>query len=183
LGAAAGAAAPWHGGVAFVDPRLSALGVRAILPADGAEAALASAGLVAATRADYDRHRIALGVPDGGRDLVADKSFPMENGFAELNGIDFAKGCYVGQEVTARMKHRGLVRKRLFPVAIDGAAPPPGTAVRRGDAEAGELRSAEDGVGLALLKLDLAFPEALDVPPLTAGDARLTPQKPRWMEA
>jgi len=175
-----GAAAAWGGGIALVDPRLAALGVRALIPADGAAAALAAAGFAAAPRAGYDRHRIALGVPDGGRDLVADKSYPMENGFDALNGIDFAKGCYVGQEVTARMKHRALVRKRLFPVAIDGAAPPPGTAVRRGDIDAGELRGAEDGIGLALLKLDQAFADA--AAPLTAGDARLTPQKPGWME-
>ncbi|MGE0746525.1 MAG: folate-binding protein YgfZ [Rhodospirillales bacterium] len=180
LADAPGAAAPWQNGIAFVDPRLAALGARAILPADAAAAAaLQSAGFAAAKPGEYERHRIALGVPDGARDLVADKSYPMENGFDALNGIDFAKGCYVGQEVTARMKHRGLVKKRLFPVAIEGDPPPPGTAVRRGAVDAGELRGAAGGIGLALLKLDQAFAD--DAAPLTAGDARLTPRKPAWM--
>ena len=90
----------------------------------------------------------------GSRDLVVDKALLLESGFEELGGVDFEKGCYVGQEVTARMKHRGLIRKRLLPVDIDGPLPPPGTDVKRGDVTVGEMRTAIAGHGLALLRLE-----------------------------
>ncbi|MBM3488744.1 MAG: folate-binding protein, partial [Alphaproteobacteria bacterium] len=143
-----------------------------------AEAAAAAGFAIAPDRASYEARRIALGVPDGSRDLVVDKSFVMENGFDELNGIDFDKGCYVGQEVTARMKHRALVRKRLLPVTIDGPPPAPGTPVVQGEAEIGEMRSAADGIGLALLRLDRAFAATA---PITAGAARLVARRPDWV--
>ena len=111
-GDTAGAAAPFGDGIALVDPRLAALGARAILGAETAARALEEAGLVAAERTDYERRRLALGVPDGDRDIIAEKSFLLECNFEELNGVDFDKGCYVGQENTARQKHRGVVRKR-----------------------------------------------------------------------
>lgn len=162
-------------GLVYADPRLAALGMRAIV--DEAEArALEAAGLAPGSRAAYDRLRIANGVPDGSRDLVADKSFPLENGFEELNGVDFAKGCYVGQEVTARMKHRHLVRKRLVPVAIEGIAPPPGTKLTRADAEVGEMRSAVDGTGLAVIRIE----DIEAGTPLAAGAATVRPLKPGW---
>ena len=104
------------------------------------------------------------------------KSFLLENGFDELNGVDFEKGCYVGQEVTARMKHRNLVRKRLVPVRIDGASPEPGTPVYRGDTEVGEIRSSAGGLALALLRIDsIEGDEAL-----RAAAAAVRPEKPGW---
>ena len=109
-----GGAAAESGGVVFVDPRLAALGARAILPPDKMPAENGSA-------ADYDRLRLSLGVPDGSRDLPVEKAILLENGFDELNAIDWDKGCYMGQELTARTRYRGLVRKRLLPVAIEGA--------------------------------------------------------------
>ncbi|MGE0717933.1 MAG: folate-binding protein YgfZ, partial [Alphaproteobacteria bacterium] len=112
----AGAAAPLGDGVAFVDPRLPALGLRAILPAT----ADAIPGFAAGSFADYDRLRLGLGVPDGSRDLPVEKAILLETGFDELNGVDWKKGCYMGQELTARTKYRGLVRKRLMPVTIEG---------------------------------------------------------------
>ena len=93
-------------------------------------------------------------MPDGSRDLVTEKSTLLESGFEELNGVDFAKGCFVGQELTARMKYRGLVRKRLLPVVLKGPRPEPGTIIRLGEREAGEMRSSIEGHGLALLRLD-----------------------------
>jgi folate-binding protein YgfZ len=178
LGLAAGEpgqAVDFAGGRAYVDPRLPALGTRAILPRDGAEEALTAAGFAAATLDDYDRLRLPLGVPDGSRDLEVEKSLLLESGFEELNGLDWDKGCYMGQEVTARTKYRGLVKKRLLPVAIDGPSPGPGTPVLSHGRDVGTLRSSMNGLGLALLRL-----ETLDGAPLTAGEARLTPSKPDW---
>lgn len=167
-------------GVAFTDPRIAAMGARAVLPGDGA-AALETAGFATAEPDIYEALRISLGVPDSGADLVPDKSFLLECGFEELNGVDFKKGCYVGQEVTARMKHRSLVRRRLLPVAFDGPPPETGAPVKKGDIEAGEIRSVADGMGLALLKLDHALAALETGEPLKAGDASATPERPEWL--
>ena len=171
-----GAAKPWEGGVVYIDPRLPALGARAILPRVQAAEILARAGVAPGNAVDYDRLRLSLGVPDGSRDLPVEKAILLENGFDELNGIDWQKGCYMGQELTARTRYRGLVRKRLLPVEIDGPLPAPGTPVMAGDKEAGEMRSGIDGLGLALLRL-----EHLDAAPLMAGSSRLRPRTPDWM--
>jgi len=171
------------GGVAYVDPRLAALGARVVLAFDQGVNALAAAGLVPAAREDYDRMRLSLGVPDGSRDLVAEKALPVESGFDELNGIDWQKGCYMGQELTARMKYRALVKKRLMPVAVEGPLPPPGTPIMHGTEEAGEVRSGQDGIALALLRLDAVESAASAGMPLTAGAARLIPRKPSWLAA
>ena len=158
-----------------MDPRLPELGARAVLPRADAEAALQGAGFAPAGRGDYDTLRIRLGVPDGSRDLEVERATLLENGFDELGGIDWDKGCFMGQELTARTKYRGLVKKRLVPVEIDGPAPEPGTPVTADGKDAGVLRSTADGLGLALIRL-----EHLEAP-LSAGAARLTPMKPAWM--
>jgi folate-binding protein YgfZ len=119
-------------------------------------------------------------VPDGSRDLVVDKSILLESGFDELDGVDWQKGCYMGQELTARTKYRGLIRKRLMPVRVEGPLPPPGTLVMLGDKEAGEMRSGRDGLALALLRLEAVETAGSGGPPLLAGEARLTPAKPSW---
>lgn len=168
-----GDAAAWLGGVVFVDPRLRALGRRAVVPAEGLEAALARAGLREDGHGRYEERRIALGVPDGGADLAPGKAFPLEGGLDVLGGVSFEKGCYVGQEVTARMKHRGLVKRRLVPVAFDGPPPPPGTPVASGGAAAGEVRSGVGGRALAMLRLDL-----LEAGGLAAGGVALTAGTP-----
>ncbi len=171
-----GRAMAFAGGVAYVDPRLGALGARAILPRETATAALADAGLSPATPEDYERLRISWGAPDGSRDLEVGKSALLESGFDELHGIDWDKGCYLGQELTARTRYRGLVKKRLVPVQIDGPAPAPGTQIMADGKDVGVMRSGVEGLGLALLRL-----EHLDGPgTLTAGAARLTPKKPDW---
>jgi len=180
LAGEAGAARALDGGLAFVDPRLAAAGARAILPTGSAEATLSAAGLAAASAEDYDHARLALGLPDGSRDLVPEKSILLENGFDELNGVDWEKGCFLGQELTARTHYRGLVKKRLMPVEIDGPLPAPGTLVMLGEKEAGEMRSGSDALGLALLRLEVVAAAAESGDPLTAGDARLTPKKPAW---
>ena len=154
--------------VLFVDPRLAALGARGYLPAEMLPVETGS-------RADYDRLRISLGVPDGSRDLPVERAILLENGFDELNAIDWDKGCYMGQELTARTRYRGLVRKRLMPVTIEGPAPEFGAPLLLGDKEAGEMRSASGDIGLALVRL-----EALGQGALTSGASRLTPAKPDW---
>ncbi|MBI3451507.1 MAG: tRNA-modifying protein YgfZ, partial [Rhodospirillales bacterium] len=163
----------------YVDPRLGALGARAILP-KAAIPALAEKGFVSGRAEDYDQLRLSLGVPDGSRDLLVEKALLLENGFEELHGVDFKKGCYVGQELTARMKYRALVRKRLMPVRIDGPPPPPGTPIMLDQQEAGEMRSAADGMGLALLRIEAVEQAEKEGRPLSAGEASLTPIKPAW---
>jgi folate-binding protein YgfZ len=173
----AGAARLFAAGVALVDPRLAALGARVMLPCDDIRPALAGVGLAEADFAAYDGHRLALGIPDGSRDLVVEKSILLEAGFDELNGVDWQKGCYIGQELTARTKYRGLIKKRLFPVRIEGPALAPGTIVTSDGKEAGEMRSSRDGLGLALLRLDAVAAAR----PLSAGSATIAPMSPEWM--
>jgi folate-binding protein YgfZ len=163
-------------GVAFIDPRLAALGARVILPRDRLAAALTDIGFVETGFAEYDAQRLALGIPDGSRDLTVDKTILLEAGFDELHGVDWNKGCYIGQELTARTKYRGLIKKRLFPVRIDGPAPEPGALIMQNNREAGEMRSSRDGMGLALLRL-----EAIGDGELKAADAAIRPLTPEWM--
>jgi tRNA-modifying protein YgfZ len=174
-----GAAVPFAGGIAYVDPRLPELGARLLLRRGAGLTPLESAGFRIDDGTEYDRLRLTLGIPDGSRDLAVEKAILLESGFEELNGVDWRKGCYIGQELTARTKYRALIKKRLMPVAVDGPLPAPGTPIMLGDQEAGEMRSGRDGLGLALLRLE-ALDEASAGKPLTAGTARLVPHKPRW---
>jgi folate-binding protein YgfZ len=178
-GGDAGAAVPFAGGIAYIDPRDSTAGARCAVPREDAAQALSRAGFAAGAREIYERRRIALALPDGSRDMTVERSMPLEFRFEELNGIDFGKGCYVGQEVTSRIRNRGLVRRRLLHVAIEGAAPQPGTPVKRGDIDAGEMCSAADDSGLALIRLDVLAEMAESGGTLTAGDARITPKPAR----
>ena len=162
--------------VSYVDPRLPALGVRVLAPAGEAAAILGSHGFVPAAPADYDALRLSLGVPDGSRDLPVEKALLLESGFDELNGVDWKKGCYMGQELTARTKYRGLVKKRLFPVRLDGPLPAPGTLVERDGQEVGEIRSGLGDRALAMLRLD-----GMKGDGLTAGGTRVLPEVPAWM--
>ena len=166
-----------EGGVIFTDPRLVTLGARAILPRARIRQALAATGATNADFSEYDRLRLLLGIPDGSRDLVPDKSILLESGFDELHGVDWNKGCYIGQELTARTKYRGLIKKRIFPVRIDGPAPEPGAIVTLDGYEAGEMRSSRDGNGLALLRLEAVE----NGRPLTVGETAVTPITPDWM--
>jgi folate-binding protein YgfZ len=172
-----GAARAFASGVAFVDPRLASLGARIILPREEMRALLADTGLVETGFDSYDRLRLSLGIPDGRRDLVPEKSILLESGFDELNGVDWHKGCYIGQELTARTKYRGLVKKRLMPVQIDGPNPPPGAVVTADGREVGEMRSSCDGIGLALLRIK----PVREGKTLAAGAATLIPVGPSWM--
>lgn len=167
------------GGTQFIDPRLNTAGVRSVLPIEVAEAQLQSLAAEPASASDYDLHRLKLGLPDASRDLVVDKAILIESGFDELNGVDWNKGCYMGQELTARTKYRGLVKKRLISVFIEGAAPEPGTPIMVGDKNAGEMRSSNAGHGIALLRLDQLNNEASEY---ICDQAILRPNKPTWAD-
>ena len=154
--------------LAAPDPRLAEAGWRALSPAPLAADADAAA---------HDIHRLALGLPDGARDLEGGKSVLLEGGFDELAGVSWTKGCYMGQELTARTKYRGLLKKRLFPVAVSGPLPAPGTPVTRDGEEVGEMRSGRDGLGLALLRIEAVERGG----PFACGEAALAPRIPAWM--
>ena len=154
---------------AVPDPRLPEAGWR--LVADHAPPSTANAE-------DYDLHRLSLGLPAGSSDMEAEKTTLLEAGFDELNGVSWTKGCYMGQELTARTKYRGLLKRRLIPVGITGPLPHPGTPVFDADREIGIMRSGRGPRGLALLRLEAA--EAKD---LRCGEAVLSPTRPAWMGA
>jgi len=177
FGAGAEKALQIDGAVSFIDPRLAELGVRVLAPAGKAAALLSARGITAAPLDDYDALRLSLGVPDGSRDLPVEKALLLESGFDELNGVDWKKGCYMGQELTARTKYRGLVKKRLFPVSVQGALPAPGTSVYLAGKEVGELRSGSGRRALALLQTEAARGPG----PLTAGGVQVVPVIPPWM--
>lgn len=177
-----GRGGPFAGGFCYVDPRYAGIGVRALLPTQALEA-LTNAGFGASDRMAYETLRLMFGIPEGGFDLTPEKSLPLESDFDLLNAIDWQKGCYVGQELTSRMKHRLLVRKRLTPVRIEGPTPQPGTPVMLDDQEAGEMRSVQGPLGLALLRLDIVEQADKDGRPLKAGESRVTPVKPAWAAA
>jgi len=173
-------AAPPPEAQAFADPRLPALGWRIYAPAAAGRAWLESLGADAADAAAYEAHRLALGIPDGSRDLIPDRSLPFQFGLERLGAIDFDKGCYVGQEVTARSQ-RAAIRKRLFHVRAEKELPPPGTPVKQAGAEVGEMRSSLQGQGLALLQAEAA--EKAAEAPLAAGGIPLSATLPKWLNS
>lgn len=174
----AGAAKSFGGGVAFVDPRIGDAGVRIIAPLDTALSALSDAGFTSAEFSAYEHLRIGLGLPDASRDMTIDRALLLENGFEELGGVSFEKGCYIGQEVTARTHYRGLVKKRLLPVSIEGGAVAPGTPLVLNDREVGEMKSSAGDIGLALIRTEYVDAQAH----FQAGDAILTPTIPDWVK-
>jgi len=168
-------------GLSYVDPRIPALGLRVMLPPHLAATAASSLGATLVEASAYEAHRIALGVPQGGLDFRYGDAFPHEADMDQLGGVDFQKGCYVGQEVVSRMEHRGTARTRAVPVRYeDGAAPPAGTAILAADRQIGHLGSVADGLGIALLRLDRAAEALSHSEPLTAGGVPIRLVKPDW---
>lgn len=167
-------------GIAYMDPRLAALGARLILAKDKALTALKTAGFELNDMTHYDAERIRHGLPAAGQDFKAEEDFPLECNFEELNAIDFKKGCYIGQEVTSRTKRRGIVRKRLVPVRVEGALPPPGTQILAGMQAIGEMRSGLGTYAIALLRLDKTSDAFASGIQLMAAQTRLIPLKPEW---
>lgn len=155
------------------DPRFpnGELGWREICPA-GSTAPLPEGD------AEYDAHRMSMGAPDLARDAGADEVFALEALLEELNGVDFQKGCFVGQENVSRMKRRATARKKFCPIAFEGAAPAPGTPLMAGAAELGSVRSGVDGRAIAFLRLDRALAAGA---PLTAGGRPVRLDPPAWL--
>jgi folate-binding protein YgfZ len=166
---------------AFADPRVAALGWRIVVPAQAASSFAADHGLEAADAANYHAHRIALGVPEGGKDYALGDTFPHEADLDLLNGISFTKGCFIGQEVVSRMKHRGSVRKRVVPV--EGEAPlRSGAAIMAGNAEIGSIGSVAGARALALVRLDRAAEAGAKAQPLLADGIAVMLRKPTWAD-
>jgi tRNA-modifying protein YgfZ len=181
-----GVLAAWDGngtteyGLVYPDPRLPALGFRVMLPPHMAEAAARDLGATIVEAEAYEAHRIALGVPRGGVDFAYGDAFPHETDMDQLNGVDFEKGCYVGQEVVSRIEHRARARSRIVPVAYDEFAPEDGVPVLAGERAVGTMGSAAGGRGLAMLRLDRADEALAAGATLSAGGVPLRLVKPAW---
>jgi folate-binding protein YgfZ len=158
----------------FVDPRLPALGWRAIV---SEPATVPSAGDEAA----YHAHRVSLGIPDSTRDFALGDAFPHEALMDQLAGVDFTKGCYVGQEVVSRMQHRGTARTRIVSVALDASAQPGEGEIVAGERAIGRLGSVAGERGLAMLRVDRAADALAAGEPIRAGEAVLHFDKPSWV--
>jgi len=179
-----GVLAVWDGagaakqGLTYVDPRLPTLGFRVMIPPHRAIAAASELGAALVSAEDYEAHRIALGVPRGGVDFAYGDAFPHEADMDQLGGVDFAKGCYVGQEVVSRIEHRGIARTRAVALRYDGAAPASGTPITAGERQVGTMGSAARGRGIALVRLDRVA-EA-EQAALAAGGIPIRLIKPDW---
>jgi folate-binding protein YgfZ len=158
-------AAPQLDGIVVRDPRSEALGFRAYVLREHAAAVQTDLGV-------YETRRIAAGVPQGGTDFAYGDAFPHEANLDRLNGVDFKKGCYVGQEVVSRMQHRSTTRKRIVKVGFTGIAPQPGAEIKAGDNLIGSMGSSAGEYGLAMVRLDRANEaKAAGVAPLASGTA------------
>jgi folate-binding protein YgfZ len=176
--AAAAILAGWNApqpseGVSVPDPRLPALGWRAIV---------APSSAVAGGEAEYHAHRVGLGVPEAGRDFALGDAFPHEALLDQMAGVDFDKGCYVGQEVVSRMQHRGTARTRIVSLGWSGAAgPETGSEVMAGDRALGRVGSVAGQRALAMIRLDRAADALAAGETIRAGDAELAFAKPDWI--
>jgi tRNA-modifying protein YgfZ len=175
-----GAAGTSEYGLCYSDPRLSELGSRCMLPPNLVHEAAAELGANLVEAAAYEAHRIALAVPRGGLDFVYGDAFPHETDMDQLGGVDFAKGCFVGQEVVSRIEHRGTARTRVVAVTFDSFAPDAGTPVSAGQRSVGVLGSTAQGRGLAMLRLDRVADAIAAGERLTAGGVELQAVKPAW---
>lgn len=161
------------GTIIYRDPRLPNAGIRVLAPVSNDLADLCEQ---LGTVEDYQRHRIALGLPESPIDLISDKSILLESGFDELNGVDWKKGCYMGQELTARTKYRGLIKKRLVPFTGDGETNP-GDDILLDGRVIGDVRSVSHENGIAMIKVDALR----DHSEFEAGAARISVQLPSWV--
>lgn len=179
-----GVLAAWDGqlaaqpDLAFADPRNAGLGTRILIPEDLKQKLSDLIGAELVDAGDYEAHRIALGVPRGGLDFMYSDAFPHETNMDRLAGVDFDKGCYVGQEVVSRMQHRGTARTRSVKVLLEDSSPEAGVSVMAGDKSVGTMGSSAQGKGIALVRIDRVA-DALDAgQPLTAGGLALKLAEP-----
>jgi folate-binding protein YgfZ len=163
-----------EGVLEFPDPRLALLGTRLI-----GEKARIETAIGKFPAGDFDRFRLQLGIPDSA-DMPPDQVFALDAGLEELNGVSFSKGCYVGQEVTARMKHRATARRRFF-IAESDPIPAPGTSIESQGRELGKISSGKSGVGLALVRLDRVAEAEANSLPIQANGRPIRLRRPEWL--
>jgi folate-binding protein YgfZ len=181
-----GVLAVWDGnattefGLCYADPRLPALGLRVMIPPHLAQKAADDLGAMLVDATEYEAHRIALGVPRGGNDFAYGDAFPHEADMDQLAGVDFKKGCFVGQEVVSRMQHRGTARTRIVAAEYDGAAPEPGVPIMAGEKNLGTFGSAANGHGIALVRIDRVADALAAGAPIVAGGVPMKIVKPAW---
>jgi folate-binding protein YgfZ len=186
LSAILGIMAVWDGasetefGLCYADPRLPSLGLRCMLPPHLASEAATDLGATLVDAQAHEAHRIALGVPRGGLDFHYNDAFPHEADMDQLRGVDFEKGCYVGQEVVSRVEHRGTARKRVVPVSYQDYAPEVGVPVKVGDIDVGLMGSSAQGRGLAMLHLGRIGDALASGAPILSGGIAIQPVKPAW---
>lgn len=171
-----------HVEIAVLDPRLAKLGYRMV----GDLARMADDYLDQGHTIDgedvYRDYLLKLGIPNGEADFAPGKAYPLESNFDELNGISFTKGCFIGQEVAARMKHKAVLKKRVLPVVSDAMMPEAGVEIRAGGAKTGDILSSSGRTGLALIRLT-EWQEAMaqDVP-LEANGVKVRVNTPEWLD-
>lgn len=177
-----GATRPFSSGVEFIDPRLVDAGARIIAPVGQTKKTFFGSGIEVSDPSDYEYFRLGLALPESGQDLVTGKSLMLESNLDVLRAVDFDKGCFVGQELTARTKYRSLVRKRLLPVDVKGPMPEPNEPLMFGKTEIARMMSGQDDRGIALVRLNrMAEAGGLGIV-LTAGATRLAISQPSWAE-
>lgn len=172
-----GASCAFKSGLFYVDPRHEKIGGRVILPIEEEVSKISDE-----LEDEYIKLRISLALPDGRNDLPSEKAILLENGFDELNGIDWEKGCFLGQELTARTKYRGLVRKRLVPFAYEGSSLEKGLDVTLEDIKVGQTRSSMPHLGLGLIKIEAIKKSKLNNIPLEAGNQKISLKIPDWLQ-
>ncbi len=160
-------------GLIYRDPRPPMVGFRALLPRLQGAQMMETSNITLGSMVDYEQARISACIPDGSRDMEVGKALLVDYGFEDLNGIDFTKGCYIGQELTARTKYRGLARRRLVRVGVlNGELPVENTPVKIGDREVGTLYTSIKNQGLALIRLDrVSDLDGAEVNTVTVGNA------------
>ena len=179
-----GVLAAWDGDfavkpdLAFADPRNAALGWRILVPEELAQKVADLSGAELVDSSAYEAHRIASGIPRGGLDFMYGDAFPHETNMDRLRGVDFEKGCYVGQEVVSRMQHRGTARTRTIRVILESAPPEPGAAILAGDKSVGTMGSAAGPNGLALIRVDRVADALAAGLPLTSGGLAIRVAEP-----
>lgn len=164
------------GAIVFPDPRLAALGARALM----SDATIPETVASELPSAAYHAHRLGLGVPEGGRDFLFGDTFPHEALLDQLHGVSFTKGCFVGQEVVSRMHHRGTAKTRISAIEGDGPLPQTGTEIFAGELPIGRMGSVDGRRGIAMIRLDRAEKALGEGSPLTADGVTISLRQPPW---
>jgi folate-binding protein YgfZ len=175
-------APPEELGLVYVDPRQAGLGWRIVLPREGAETALEAAGAKIVDAENWQGRRISLGIPEGGKDFIYGDTFPHEADMDLIGGVDFHKGCFIGQEVVSRVERRDIARKRVVPVAFEQGGPEEGADILIGEKPAGFMGSSAGRLGLAMLRLDRVDEGMKEGAVLKSSGVELRLVKPDWAD-